>query len=72
MKELIKAKMDDHVRRILSKDTITNDDYMLLGNVLVGVEAEEQREKSSGIDTSFMWLVVIFLMTFIGGDHHGV
>lgn len=41
MNELIKAKMSEHVQEILRKETITNEDYLILANALSRIEQNE-------------------------------
>lgn len=42
MKEEIRAKLEDHIKKILAKDEITNEDYYLLLMVYQKIESEEK------------------------------
>lgn len=42
MKENIKKKLDDHIRKILAKEEITNEDYYLLLMLYQKIENEEK------------------------------
>lgn len=42
MKEIIKKKMDEHIKKILAKDEISNEDYYLLNMLYQKIEGEEK------------------------------
>ena len=46
MKEKILAKMEAHVKTIIDKPIITNEDYMLIAGYLAKIEFDEQQEAS--------------------------
>ncbi len=65
MKDEIKNKMDEHIKHILAKPSISNEDYFLLKGKL----SELPRE--TGFETGNLWLIVFILMTLLqGGQSH--
>lgn len=46
MKEKIRAKMEAHIKSILDKPIITNDEYMIICGYLNKLETEEQLAES--------------------------
>ena len=46
MKEKIRAKMETHIKSILDKPIITNDEYMIICGYLNKLETEEQLAES--------------------------
>lgn len=46
MKNKIRDKMESHVRSILDKPIISNEEFMLLSNYLSKLEFEEQQEEN--------------------------
>lgn len=45
MKDKILAKMEAHVKSIIEKPIITNEDYMLIAGYLSKIQFEEQEEE---------------------------
>ena len=46
MKDKIRAKMETHIKSILDKPIITNDEYMIICGYLNKLETEEQLAES--------------------------
>ena len=46
MKEKIRAKMEAHVKSIIEKPIITDNEYMLIAGYLSKIEFEEKQEES--------------------------
>lgn len=71
MKEKIRAKMEAHIKTILEKPIITDQEYMLIAGYLSKLEAEEQAEASrKSLEDSQARLRA--MMGFIGGDKNGL
>lgn len=59
MKKEIKEKMDEHIKQILDKPSITAEDYALL-------EHEFQKIRSSDTWSDSYWIVPLFMLMFSG------
>lgn len=69
MKDDIKNKLDNHIKELLAKPSLTNEDYVLLKQKLSELPADNGNSTWS----SSMW-VILMLMLFngFGGENHGM
>lgn len=63
MKDAINRKLEEHIRQLLGKPAISNEDYALLESYLA-----KMQEKGTGGDTS--WIVPLLLTLGVFGGGH--
>lgn len=67
MTEEIKRKMDDHIKEILGKPSITNEDYALLKEKMFEIRSNSKSQ------TNWMWPYLLAMTFFgFGGAQDGV
>lgn len=66
MRDEIKNKLDEHIRQILDKPSISGEDYEMLKQRLAELPAETSN--------SNFWMYPLLMMLFagFGGDRHGM
>lgn len=63
MKDDIKNKMDDHIKRLLSKSELSNEDYALLEHKLSEIPTKD----NAGCSDLWMLPILMLMLSSFGG-----